>query len=496
MTRSKAQSCNANRGLTKAGWEHACKFSRNSAERKLACPAGKFWWCWMVVVMTSCARVANGDTFDVINGNDTGAGSLRWAISNANLSTGPHLIQFRIPTNTVQVIRPVQPLPALEQAMVLDGYTQSNASPKTASEAAVIRVELDGSGAGVLANGLEIRASSCTIRGLAINRFGGTGIQITDGSSNIIRGNFIGLAADGATIQPNEFEGVWIKQGTGNEIGGTAPEAGNVISGNQSSGILISADGNVVRGNFIGLIATGTAEAGNGLDGITIEGATNVVGGTLPGARNVISGNLTAGVYLTGSATMNVVAGNFVGPAAGGTNALGNFFGIAIEGMGNRIGGPEVGSGNLISGNSYTGIFVDGTGASNNVIAGNWIGTDAMRRPTLGNAKAGILLAASGNLIGGLSAGAANVVAGNRSNGVTVINTNLSGDAILGNSIFANIGLGIDLGNDGPTPNDPNDADAGPNGRQNYPVTNSAESGGTGTGVTGMLQSAPNTMYR
>ena len=71
------------------------------------------------------------------------------------------------------------------------------------------------------------------------------------------------------------------------------------------------------------------------------------------------------------------------------------------------------------------------------------------------------------------------------------------GNAILQNSIFSNIGLGIQLGSlTSPLPNDPGDTDSGPNDLQNYPVLTDALALKKNTSVTGTLNSAPNQAYR
>src|SRR5262249_31052541 len=152
----------------------------------------------------------------------------------------------------------------------------------------------------------------------------------------------------------------------------------------------------------------------------------------------------------------------------------------------NIIGGTAPGAGNLISGNTGTGVRLSGSGTSGNLVQGNLIGTDVSGNNPLGNG-AGVLIDAqtSGNTIGGTVAGAGNIIANNNGVGVqvgaTVTDTLAAGNAILGNSIFANSGLGIDLGGDGATPNDPQDPDAGPNNLQNFPVITGALVGGGAT---------------
>ena len=129
------------------------------------------------------------------------------------------------------------------------------------------------------------------------------------------------------------------------------------------------------------------------------------------------------------------------------------------------------------------------------MVVGNDIGTDAAGNPVLGNASYGVYVGSSGNQIGGTGPGEGNLIAGN-GKGV-VVNNNLTatapvGNQILGNSIYANATLGIDLGNDGPTPNHPTSPTPGPNDFQNYPVLASV----AGNTIAGTLDSTPGHTFR
>src|SRR5262249_30864770 len=132
---------------------------------------------------------------------------------------------------------------------------------------------------------------------------------------------------------------------------------------------------------------------------------------------------------------------------------------------------------NVISGNSGSGIELTGAGTSQNTVAGNYIGTDALGSAALGNGQAGVEIdqGASSNLVGGLGLG--NTIAHNAGAGVVVLGSASTGNQIRANSIYANSALGIDLGGDGVTPNDPGDTDTGPNNLQNYPVIDVARHG-------------------
>ena len=156
-------------------------------------------------------------------------------------------------------------------------------------------------------------------------------------------------------------------QASGNVIGGSQPGAGNLIAGNANGGVAIGDTGttlNTVKGNLIGTDVTGTQPLGNLFTGVVIaHGASeNEVGGTEPGAGNVISNNGASGVVLDGlGVTGNVVAGNFIGTDISGTYSLPNYVAgvwISDGASDNTIGGTTPGARNLISGNYGYGIAV------------------------------------------------------------------------------------------------------------------------------------------
>jgi hypothetical protein len=215
-------------------------------------------------------------TFSVTNTLNSGAGSLRQAILDANATAGPDIIAFNIPGGGVQTIAPTSPLPTITDAVTIDGYSQPGASPNTLSVGsnAVLLIELSGASAGSGAVGLTITAAGSVIQGLVINRFSAHGIRITGAGAtgNVIAGNYIGTNATGTAALPNIGSGVRIDTGAqANRIGtngdGVADDAErNVISGNGTQGVRITGSGtnsNVVAGNYIGTNATGTAALPN-----------------------------------------------------------------------------------------------------------------------------------------------------------------------------------------------------------------------------------------
>ena len=397
--------------------------------------------------------------------------TLRAAIQEANASPGLDVINFSIGTG-VQTITPASPLPTITDPVIIDGTTQPGIVPGIPCIVAGHPcIELNGFSAGCLnANGLHITAGNSTVRGLVINRFCFSGIELQAGGGNVIQRNFIGTDVNGTADLGNGSVGVEVFQSPNNTIGGTTVGARNVISGNTFYGILIAnsgATGNQVLGNFIGTDLNGTAALGNSDHGVYILAANNnIIGGTVAGERNIISGNGEDGVRIEASgATGNQVLGNFIGTDVTGTVGLRNFAdGVLISASpNNTIGGTVAGAKNVISGNNARGILIEGPAATGNQVLGNFIGTDVTGTVGLGNAAAGVVIrnGASNNTIGGMSAGVRNVISGN-SVGISIgsvgpvttgnqvlgnfIGTNATGTAALGNN-FSGVSIGGASGN-------------------------------------------------
>ncbi|HZM91026.1 MAG TPA: hypothetical protein VFF31_31180 [Blastocatellia bacterium] len=384
------------------------------------------------------ATTASAMTFTVTNTSDAGPGTLRQAILDANANPGPDRIEFKIAGPGVQTIAPLSPLPIIADQVDIDGYTQPGASPNTLADGddAALLIELNGAGAG-WAVGLRVSTIGCAVRGLVINSFSAGGI-ILFGGGNVIEGNFIGTDPSG-TARLGNFSGVEINS-AGNIIGGITPQSRNIISGNYGSGIFLlnsSATGNLIQGNFIGPDKSGNADLGNFWQGVELYFALdNTIGGASTAARNVISGNDQNGILIVASWLGNTVQGNFIGTKSDGKGPLAN---------------------------SLDGVYVVGSW-------GNRIGV------TLGGAGLGNTIAYNGGKGACLNGG--------------------SGNSILGNSIFANNDLGIDLGNDGVTANDPCDTDAGANNLQNSPQLMLLWSGGGASTIQVKLNSTASTSFR
>ncbi len=209
-----------------------------------------------------------------------------------------------------------------------------------------------------------------------------------------------------------------------------------------------------------------------GESGLKITGGGSTVTGVVV---NRVSG---AGIRLITNGG-NLIEGNYVGTDVTGTTGLANLTGIATDhSSGNRIGGTLPRQRNVISGNTLNGVILLGAGSSGNVVQGNLIGLAADGVSALGNTNFGVEIdEGTGNTVGGTSSEAANTIAFNFFGGVMVTGGTSTGNAILGNSIHSNSGPGIDLSNDGVTPNDPDDSDSGPNRLQNFPVLTDVDPG-------------------
>ncbi len=388
----------------------------------------------LVIVACSITLATPAATLTVSNTNDSGPGSLRQAILDANSTNGLDTIVFQIPGSGVHTIAPATPLPAVTDPVVIDGTTQPGFS-------VLPLIELNGSG--VANAGLRLLATgSCTIRSLAINRFGGDGITLGGSGTNFVLGNFIGTDPSGTTALGNAHEGINVLS-PGNVVGGTNAADRNLISANTDAGVYVFfAGGNMLLGNLIGTGLVGTNSLGNLNDGVVLYNAPgNIIGGAATGARNIVSGNHASGIYIFGTgSTGNTAQGNYIGTDLSGILVVSNGAdGVTVQGAANNtIGGPYANAGNVLSGNGQAGVFLDGPGVTGSVIQGNLIGLGASGTNAVGNRFAGVTMtAATNNLIGGASLGAGNVISGNKQEGL-LIGTNSVGNVVAGNFVGVN----------------------------------------------------------
>lgn len=359
--------------------------------------------------------------------------SLREAIDEANTSASTDTIKFDIqPYGTFHTIQPNTELPYITQPVYIKGYTQENARVARANAPARIMIALDGGG--TIYSAFKISADDCVIRGLTVKNFSETGMVLW-GDNNRIEGNYIGTDVSGMFAEGNRT-GVGIT-GSNNIIGDSNVKARNIISGNSSSGVSITSDdsfGNIIQGNYIGANADASGVLANDGSGVLVWwGHDNQIGGSGEGEGNLIWGN-TSGIHIangTGS-TGNIIMGNLIGIDESGNDRGNSLDGVLCYGVETQIGGPGEGQGNTIAFNSRDGVSVNGDAEKN---------------------------------------------------------------FIVGNSIFSNDELGIDLNFDDVSINDISDGDSGPNELQNYPDLFTADFDGTNLTVAGLLDSKPNTLF-
>jgi parallel beta-helix repeat protein len=343
------------------------------------------------------------------------------------------------------------------------------------------------------------------------------GVRLAGQSNgNTIMANQIGTDLSGTMRLANNGNGVILLQGSSNNTVSSNLISGNVGSGVvlSAGGTML----NRVQSNEIGTTASGLLPLGNSRDGVDVllGAASNQIGsgGGPTAAGNLISGNQGSGVVLSDpGTTLNVVEGNFIGTTKTGAAPVRNLkdgVDIVNGAASNQVGGSggigPGGLGNLISGNGVMpgtgdGVHIEGSGSSFDTIQGNLIGTDVTGKLPLSNVGNGVAVIhnAQHNAIGGTGI-SGNVIAYNLRVGVVVganpFDAATLNNSILSNSIFHNAVLGIDLGNDGVTLNHPFNPAFGPNDFQNFPVVQAALATGSTTSILVTLHSIPLTSFR
>lgn len=357
---------------------------------------------------------------------------------------------------------------------------------------------LNATGTGELGNhshGIDVQSAGNTISANVVSGNGDTGMVLL-GTGNVVTGNRVGTDPAGEVAHGNGFhpsanffgqlingtDGIAVCVGP-NTIGGSGKSQGNLVSGNAGDGIALVSGGNSVRGNKVGLDLGGTRAIGNKVDGIGSRSAIFKGVGFCQqapqdgGSNNSVTGNLVGGNAGDGldlfENSSDMVQGNHVGTNSAASGPVPNGgHGIVMAGAcdgqqcvpasGNKV------SGNVVSGNLLDGIHVEGTGNSqSNTITGNLVGTDASGTLPVANHGSGVFLgfSALNDLVGGTSLGSGNTIAFNGGAGVLIGGSAADSgthSAVEGNSLFANAGLGIDLGPKGvvdcttrpPGPND------------------------------------------
>jgi parallel beta-helix repeat protein len=400
--------------------------------------------CCLVVLAHGIAHAA---TLNVTSSADSGPNTLRAAIAAANASPGMDTITFSVPG----------PITLSSELDITDPIAIEGGGVTLAAAASdVSLLVLTGASGGSLIRGLAViqgdsglllSSDGNTVLGCAVgtNWLSGLGlgnslgIQVT-GSNNVlgngtpggrnlisgntnfgiiqfsgiglrIQGNYIGTNANGTAAVPNST-GVSISDADSAMIGGDqSAQQGNLISSNLVHGIYISgaASGNTVCGNVIGLNAAQTGTLPNQYGVTLFGGQANAIGLPLPNYGNLISGNSQSGVWVVNGGSRHSICNNLIGTTAGGASGLGNVRGIYLNSATKiLVGGDTLANPlarNIISGNSQEGIYLNG---NSNTVAGNYIGTDPSGSVSLTNGSFGVQVAGGDdNCIGGPANGSA-----------------------------------------------------------------------------------------
>jgi len=374
----------------------------------------------------------------VTNTGDNGPGSLRQALLHASSTPGTK-IRFNIPNTDpnfkagVFTITAVTLLPAIKGVgTVIDGSTQTAFTGDT--NAAGPEIQLLSSATSRRGSAIYIISSQCEVRSLTLSSADGAawhaGVQITGpgASGNRVVGCYIGVDPTGTVAMGSRF-GVAIENGANNNVvGGTTPEARNIIAGNgrQISIEGTGTSGNVVQGNFLGTSADGEKVFPD-TDAVGIGGGAskNSIGGSVAGAGNLIvsSGDRGSGVRIGGRGSNgNIIQGNLIGTNKTGLKvlAVAQYGVMVLNGIENtQIGGTTPMAGNLIAGSRTAGVQLSYN--SNNVVQGNYIGCDVSGKRALGNGDGVIIYVGTGHLIGGAEPGAGNIIGGGVKSGVVIL---------------------------------------------------------------------------
>lgn len=374
-----------------------------------------------------------GDAADTdINDGIFSPATLRSAIQNAVKVGGSSTISFSPGLTTVSVI---SPLPSLTVPATIDGSVAAG------------KVIIDGTGF-VGSTGLIISSSS-TVQNTSWRNFPNAALSFGIGTTNI-------------AVRRNEFFSNKIGlnlNSTGGTIGGPNPEDRNIVAQNTQTGIsLVFANDLVIQNNFVGT-KDGTTAAANTGDGLYIYGSRNRV------LNNLLSGNSETGLSIGEFSEQTLVRDNIIGLDSSGQYALGNlYYGVEIMGSkdsiisnvisgngwgiihsyqadqtlirGNIIGPtkgldslrqntsggiylvgtPVTVDSNLISGNNWYGININGYGGA--TVTRNKIGTDPSGTTSWANKGPGVNIICDNNIIGGPNPSDGNLISGNQWGGI------------------------------------------------------------------------------
>ncbi len=416
----------------------------------------------MLTLLASGVACAAPTVWTVQNTARGGAGSLKWAINQANASPGRDRIEFDAGL-AGKTILPIDPLPYLtDDYITIDGDINDDGQPDIGL----------GGAKQLSSNGLAVTGSNCTIVGLVIGSFPDRGIALSSVSGCTVRACHIGVNRAGTKLLPNANGQVLVVGGEGNRIGGNTTETRNIIGvwveDSPKAGEpalpkpaieVVNSSYNTIAGNYIGIGRDGTtllgsdgigielrhSDTGFGLPGDMARGGPpiapcdyNTVGGTTEVARNVIGG-CTEGVSIE-QAHHNVVEGNYFGLKANGRAAAyigGAGVNVWNGSTDNTIGGKDEGTRNVFGRSDY-GVVFDGTGTTGNRVQGNYIGTSANGRAEFLLSRGVQLRSSAGpQLIGGGTARAGNIFAPMTMDACVDVNSSsLADDTVIRNNTF------------------------------------------------------------
>lgn len=339
--------------------------------------------------------------------------------------------------------------------IIIRGTGANRVEGNTISSNSRSGIWIEGSGSNIIGGSASLSGNTISSNGLSAGTWNHAGVYILGGGANVIQGN---------TFDGNGGAGIYIAGGVlgaaGNQIGGTATAARNVIINNGAlstaeslSGIDIRGDSNnIVENNYIGVQdnadSSPAPNAGHGISISDTADGNNRIGGTQSASRNVIGSNGLNGIRLDGSGD-NTIGGNYIGVGANGTADRGN----SVSGMEisastsgtNIIGGTSNAERNVISGNGNDGITINSVGP--NFLYGNYIGVDATGTARLANGRHGVAITSQArgiNTIGGRAPGQRNVISGNGGFGISIEGSpGAASNVIRGNYI----GIGADAAN-------------------------------------------------
>ena len=429
----------------------------------------------------------NPQTYTVTNTLDDGsAGSLRWAINQANTNLGADTIDFNIAGTGAHTINLLSALPDITEEVVIDATSDDSFAANGSNPAIVIDAN-DGAFDGFR---FSSNADNSEIRGFVIRDIGLNAIEIQAGASGVtVAGNWIGrYDSDGTVVAGEDIGGSPIRLlGDNNTIGGITAEDRNVIHDlNYFGGVALdgaTATNNTIAGNYFGTNVDGNSAvegtdnyAGYGV--YSINGANNnTIGGPTDNHRNIFGGVWEGVALVNDAGDNNAVQNNWFGLGADGVSTIHNeVAGVRMDDADNNTITENV----FVGAKWGAGVRID-SGSNDSVIQGNWFGTDENGHLVAGNWNAvDITGTTTGITVGGVGAGEGNVIANSSDNAIEASTFSI-GTTIRGNAIYNNAKLGIDLNDDGVTLNDAGDADTGANNLQNWAVLNSAAIAGDDT---------------